>query len=351
MRLKQGLMTAAAVLAMTASASAQDSSSMSNADALAQIRALQARVEALEQQLQGREDEARQAQDHCRCRSSAPGRARGVGHGHQCRNGGEDSVGAGRAAGVRRALAERSHAPVHARTECQRHELVVRQCASDGEKRRRPVHDVLPRAPAGRRREFHAGLVHRADEERADGGSRSFIGCSCAPRLFRRRGQGVQRLLLRVPPERRRLDRQRRHRRHGQRRRSARQHRARGLSRHPPFRTQCRCHRAGLHVRGRGLRLPRFPSSSGRKSTTSPPTRSAPATPAAASRCATRKKACSWRATISCWTPHSRARRRGRVPATVLAATSRRNCSAAGRTGSGAKAFPMPRSAPASAMS
>jgi uncharacterized protein YyaL (SSP411 family) len=38
---------------MTAYAHAQDSSSMSNADAIAQIKALQARVEALEQQLQG----------------------------------------------------------------------------------------------------------------------------------------------------------------------------------------------------------------------------------------------------------------------------------------------------------
>jgi phosphate-selective porin OprO and OprP len=46
-------MTAAAVVALTASANAQDSSSMSNADAIAQIKALQARVEALEQQLQG----------------------------------------------------------------------------------------------------------------------------------------------------------------------------------------------------------------------------------------------------------------------------------------------------------
>ena len=53
MKLKTGLMAAAAVVAMTASAHAQDSSSMSNADAIAQIKALQARVEALEQQLQG----------------------------------------------------------------------------------------------------------------------------------------------------------------------------------------------------------------------------------------------------------------------------------------------------------
>ena len=53
MKLKTGLMAAAAVVAMTASAYAQDSSSMSNADAIAQIKALQARVEALEQQLQG----------------------------------------------------------------------------------------------------------------------------------------------------------------------------------------------------------------------------------------------------------------------------------------------------------
>jgi phosphate-selective porin OprO/OprP len=53
MKLKTGLMAAAAVVAMTASAHAQDSSSMSNADAMAQIKALQARVEALEQQLQG----------------------------------------------------------------------------------------------------------------------------------------------------------------------------------------------------------------------------------------------------------------------------------------------------------
>ena len=50
MKLKTGLMAAAAVVAMTASANAQDSSSMSNADAIAQIKALQARVEALEQQ-------------------------------------------------------------------------------------------------------------------------------------------------------------------------------------------------------------------------------------------------------------------------------------------------------------
>jgi phosphate-selective porin OprO/OprP len=44
-------MTAAAVVALTGSAGAQDT--MSNADAMAQIKALQARVEALEQQLQG----------------------------------------------------------------------------------------------------------------------------------------------------------------------------------------------------------------------------------------------------------------------------------------------------------
>ena len=53
MKLKTGLMAATAVVAMTAYAHAQDSSSMSNADAIAQIKALQARVEALEQQLQG----------------------------------------------------------------------------------------------------------------------------------------------------------------------------------------------------------------------------------------------------------------------------------------------------------
>src|SRR5215470_11596006 len=53
MRYKLGLTTAAAVVALTASANAQDAPAMSNADAMAQIKALQARVEALEQQLQG----------------------------------------------------------------------------------------------------------------------------------------------------------------------------------------------------------------------------------------------------------------------------------------------------------
>jgi phosphate-selective porin OprO/OprP len=46
-------MTAAAVAALATASHAQDSSAMSNADAMAQIKALQARVEALEQQLQG----------------------------------------------------------------------------------------------------------------------------------------------------------------------------------------------------------------------------------------------------------------------------------------------------------
>jgi phosphate-selective porin OprO/OprP len=53
MRFKLGLMTTAAVVALSASANAQDTATMNTADAMAQIKALQARVEALEQQLQG----------------------------------------------------------------------------------------------------------------------------------------------------------------------------------------------------------------------------------------------------------------------------------------------------------